>query len=259
MPDKTLQRQPTTDEWHMITFVEEYYHTEKELPTPKTISDKTGYGIKRIARCLSSEVCETILHNRGIPTDFSANARPRDYLTPEQLAAVNTYLNFADTRPLEVKLRELEIPISRFYGWMKNKHFKDFLRSQSEEGLEDALSFAHRELVGKAGRGDVHAIKFLYEVTGRHTGIHSNNQHNIRLFLLQTIEIIQKHVQDPVVLQKIAAEFEALLSPTTQQTPNPTTRVPPVGNSSAVSSPVGELVSPVGERKEPKTEIRLNI
>ena len=59
----------------------------------------------------------------------------------------------------------------------------------------------------KVRSGDVPALKFYYEITGRAS---SPEAINLKMTMAKMIEAVQKHVKDPAVLQAIASELQGV-------------------------------------------------
>ena len=89
-------------------------------------------------------------------------------LNTEQIAAISLLTNFTDRRTPRSKLKALNIPYAKYAGWMKQKAFNDAIRAIAGKGLEESIPLAEVALTQKAAEGDLNAIKFLMEVTGRH-------------------------------------------------------------------------------------------
>lgn len=132
----------------------------------------------------------------------------REYLSPEQLAVANSMLNLADRRSNRKKLDDFGISAAVYANWKKDPIYNAYLRQRSESMLGDAVSDVHLALIEAASNGDVSAMKLFYEITGRHTA-GSQQDVNVKTMLVTVIESVQKHVQDPALLQAIAADLQS--------------------------------------------------
>lgn len=206
----------TITEWDIICAVEQFWHTHRYFPSVEEISKLTTLTEDEIASDLNSDNVKVRLENRGIsydatpPTKKGELSKNNTLLTDKQLATAMTILNIVDQRSVRVKLEALGVPQSTYNGWTKNKAFADFMAQQTEAMFGDAMPFAHKALLDKVISGDVKAIKLYFEMTGRWSGQQSQETANVKLLILRLIEILQKHVQDPVVLTMIAEEMKAL-------------------------------------------------
>lgn len=100
---------------------------------------------------------------RGIEIDPNVGE-----LTPEQIACIRLLTNPMDKRTPRGKLQALGVPYSKYAGWLKQRPFNDAIRSIAGKGLDEAIPLAEVALSGAAQNGDLSAIKFLMEVTGRY-------------------------------------------------------------------------------------------
>jgi hypothetical protein len=79
----------------------------------------------------------------------------------------------------------------------------------AEAILENSLADVNTGLADAAARGDVPAIKFFYELTGRYRP-QDAQQLDVMGMLYKVVEIVSKHVTDPVALEKIAGDLKLL-------------------------------------------------
>lgn len=89
-------------------------------------------------------------------------------LTQEQLACISVLTDYSDRRSFTSKLRALGISSSTYRGWLKQRAFNDAIRKLAGASLSEALPLAETALAEKASNGDLGALKFLFEVTGRY-------------------------------------------------------------------------------------------
>jgi hypothetical protein len=75
--------------------------------------------------------------------------------------------------------------------------------------LTDSYVDMQRALVGQATKGDINAIKFAYELTGRWNP-NAGQIMETREVIGAVVEIIQKYVTEPEQLTKIATEMQFL-------------------------------------------------
>lgn len=100
---------------------------------------------------------------RGIEVD--SNVRE---LTQDQLACISVLTDYTDRRGLTAKLRALGISSAQYRGWLRQKPFNDAIRQLAGKSLDEAIPMAEVALAEKAANGDINALKFMFEVTGRH-------------------------------------------------------------------------------------------
>jgi len=139
---------------------------------------------------------------RGIPTIEAMG------LTAQQVQVINLVLNLSDTRSERKKLSDENVTARVWEGWKKDPKVREYMRVRSEQILEGAIPEAHLALVDRVRSGDITALKFYYEMTGRYTGQQAGM--DPRVLLTKVFDIITKHVQNPIALQAIAEDFKVL-------------------------------------------------
>lgn len=198
----------TTSERARIFEIERHWHEYGTLP--KNLSPQE----------LTSEAFRLALENRGIDIGSELNE--------EQIAAIISLTNFDDRRARNTKLAEMGISLAKWSGWKRNPTFKAYLESLSNDALRSSVNVAHEGLIKAMDRGQVEAVKYYMEHTGR---AEAPRVQNLQVALARLVESIQIHVRDPEVLTKIAADFDRIMTaPPAQQRP-----ALPVGESISLS------------------------
>ncbi len=91
---------------------------------------------------------------------------------------------------------------------------------------------AHLALVDRVRSGDVSAIKYFNELTGRYLPQRSNNV-DVGLVLMRVVEILQKHISDPELQEVIGQDLMQLaLAASVESSAQ-------ANNVVAISAPVG--------------------
>jgi hypothetical protein len=147
---------------------EEIYTAETVYKLWPTTGDLERYAgprpsITAIQQFQSSREFREGMANRGIEVDSSVGE-----LTEEQLTCIALLTNMMDRRTPKAKLKALNIPYSKYAGWLKQKPFNDAMRRIAGKGLEEAIPLAEVALARAAAEGDLPATKFFFEVTGRY-------------------------------------------------------------------------------------------
>ncbi len=133
-------------------------------------------------------------------------------LTEQQLVCANIMLDLLDNRSQRKKLQELSIPTQTYQSWLRDPAYQEYIRARSENLLGDNQHEAHLALLDRVTSGDMVAIKYYNEITGRFTPQQANGGANVREVLQAVITIIQRHVIDPNTLTRIAEDLLALSS-----------------------------------------------
>jgi hypothetical protein len=215
-----LDLEPLTREHlQVIAYIEKHWFKfNGHFPSKEALFDH--FPDFDINTALKHKTFRVSLMNRGIdapvgPLEDELLANPKG-VSREQLAAIITVINFEDKRSRLAKFKELGITAAQWQGWLKQESFKTFLQEMSAANLQDAAYVANEALIKAMDRGDVNAIKFYSEITGKYTQQHPQMQ-NIKIILARVIESIQRHIKDPEVLLAIGRDFEAIMAGTTEE------------------------------------------
>ena len=133
-------------------------------------------------------------------------------------------MNLSDTRSNRKKLADMGISAEQWNGWKQQPAVQQYMLNVSERQLSDSIPDAHMALLDRVSSGDISALKFYYEITGRYTG--QNGGMDPRMLVNRIFDVIAKHVTDPVILNSISTEFLTLLN--LDQAAKVVTNQPPV-------------------------------
>jgi hypothetical protein len=147
------------------------------------------------------------LSDRGIKTTANPN------LTLRQETFLQAYLNPLNLLTPQVLARRMKIGVSELAGWMNQKEFAHAMKVKSEDNLQKFIPLADAALGQLVQQGDMKAITFVNQLTGRFDP-NTRQQLDVPALLLQVQDIILRHVLDPVVKRNIARELIALASGT---------------------------------------------
>jgi hypothetical protein len=145
------------------------------------------------------------LSDRGIKTTANPN------LTLRQETFLQSYLNPLNLLTPQVLAKRLKISSSELAGWMNQKEFGHAMKVKSEENLQKFIPMADAALGQLVQQGDMKAITFVNQLTGRFDP-NARQQLDVPSLLLQVQDIVLRHVLDPVVKRNIARELIALAS-----------------------------------------------
>lgn len=205
--EQGTRRPLSMPELRAVTYIEQFWNQNGKFPAYGHIRSKLkGVDPQEL---MGDPTFLAALSNRGIRVPVGGMIP--DELTAEQIAAVGMVLDWHDSRSHNAKLRSLGISNIKWQGWLKNPIFKEYLHSLSTRNLDDALNVAHEGLIKATKKGDVNAIKYYMELTGRFSGDSGQTQ-NFRVMVQRMVETIQRHVKDPDTIRLIAADFEIIMS-----------------------------------------------
>lgn len=143
------------------------------------------------------------ISDRGIKTTSNPN------LTLRQENFLQAYLNPLNMLTPQVLAKRMKISMAEIDGWMRQKEFAAAMAAKSEDNLKKYIPMADAALGQLIQQGDMKAITFVNQLTGR---FDPNAKQNIDLpaILMQVQDIILRHVLDPAVKRNIARELIAL-------------------------------------------------
>jgi hypothetical protein len=180
-----------------MPWVETFWHAHKRYPLPDEIAQKFGFTLEQVELLNCSTFWNKSLERRGI-TPVAGD------LSVQQVAAISLITNFTDRRTIPVKLAAIGVTEEQINGWYQNPEFQRELGARTDSVLETAHPEVQAQLIRQIQRGNIQAIKMYYEVTGR---AQSQETVNLKLAMQRMLEVIQRHVKDPAVLQSIATEM----------------------------------------------------
>lgn len=211
----------------LITFFEQFWHLYAMLPTERQTTDIGLCDSDEYRDIVSSQLFVSSCDALGMPDptpltlgnpDISVRSISNidTLLTPEQLAAANTLLDLRDNRSQKKKLQDLNISTTKFEAWLRDTNFQTYIRTKAENMLGDNQHEAHAALLDKVRAGDMKAIQYYNEVTGRYrpVSLNAGQTVDVRAVLIRMLEVLQKHLSDqPMLLAVIADELSTVASP----------------------------------------------
>lgn len=185
----------------ILPWIETFWANHKRYPSDAELVAEFGFTQPELMRLRNSKFYNECLKNRGIRQN-------EQFLSERQVAAITLITNFADQRPVDAKLANIGVTPEMYQGWMHDPAFKRELQSRADEVLDNVYPEAQTALAKQVRNGNVPALKFYYEITGRAS---SPEAINLKMTMARMIEAVQKHVKDPAVLQAIAGELTGTL------------------------------------------------
>lgn len=189
-----------------LAYIERIWWEQGEVPTNERIADVLGLQTKTVENWMRSDNFQEALKKRGVALDAEENP---EVLSLDQLNAANMLMNTYDKRTLREKCEELGVSTQKLNSWMRDPRFVKHLRIRAEGKFNDADTAARLSMIKNIEAGDMSAIKLFFEMTGQYTPKIKLDV-DVHAVLNNIVEIIQVHVKDPLILEKIAADIEAL-------------------------------------------------
>lgn len=210
-----------SDEAEFVTILDYEWHLKGVLDS-ESIKEEYGFTDTEWTSLCSSDAVQRALTERGVslktiaPDSEVVKAAGRAKLTPIQLIVANSILDLVDTRPIKKKLQDCNVTPYQYQSWLKDPEFKNYMIERSEGLLGDVQHEAMLALVDKVMSGDMKAITYYHELTGRYVQQSSSNQgnsssHDLQQMIVRIIEIIVDEVDDFAVATRINERLKGLV------------------------------------------------
>lgn len=195
------------DEYALATFCEQMYLMYGRLPDESTCT-AAGHTSTVYKKSIKLPLFNLYFVQRGIRpyNELDNKGNVSQQLSPEQLQAANVILNQTDNRSRKKKLNDLRISPEKWETWLRDPAFQNYLRVRGEAVLGDHSHDAHLGLVERVQSGDLAAIKYYNEITGRFIPAKDKGI-DVQSILLRVMEIIQRRVGDGDVQLQIADDL----------------------------------------------------
>lgn len=217
------------EEIDFITVIDMHWGVHGELLTPEQAELVYSIPVDTFNDCWRSDLVKAALNERGISLkkqlpDLAGDAPiipewRRVNLTPEQLVTANVMCDLYDTRNDRKKLADLGVTSTRYNAWLRQPEFQKYLQGRAESLVQGALHEAGLALVDKVKSGDIKAIAYLHEYTGKFS-LHVNGDgtngavtaESVRTLIQSIIEIIVEEVDDSELGDRISQRIGGLIT-----------------------------------------------
>lgn len=183
------------------------YQTSQAIPNIRDIKRYAPEDISEamIKRVLGWEGYAPAMVSRGVPVhNFNG-------LTSEQLLVAQIVTNPTDRRSLREKLRSAGVTYQQYRNWMQQPRFSQYMNKISEGMLLDHVPDFNNVLVTKALNGDLKALQYINELSGRHDPDAKKAQ-DLMGVIEKLLDIILRNVTDQDTLSRITQEFSLAMS-----------------------------------------------
>lgn len=171
---------------------------------PQTVLDQDETLVKeQVELVWGSTKFQKSLEDRGIKTTRNPN------LSLRQETFLQAYLNPLNLKPPQIIAKQLKISLTELDGWMREKHFADAMSAKSEENLKKYIPIADQALGQLIQQGDMKAITFVNQLTGRFDP-NARQSLDVPALMMQIQDIVLRNVRDPIAKRNIARELIAL-------------------------------------------------
>lgn len=120
--------------------------------------------------------------------------------------AISYILDYHDKRPIRVKLKDLGVTTTQYNDWLKEERFHTLLKRELDARFKNVDIDAQLGLSRLVLDGDLNAIKYYYEFTGKYRPSTETNV-NITVVLAKLMDVLVRHL-DSEILDTIATEIE---------------------------------------------------
>lgn len=203
----------TDNEVRMVNLIEQRFYETGHVPTNEKLALDLKLSKQLVIKAWKKEVFRQALLVRGVNLDSEGNTS--DILSQEQLLVANMILNVHDKTTIRKKLEAVstalgkKITVQTYNGWLQQPAFQNYLRKRVEKEFGNTDTEAKMAHIKAIHDGDMNAVKLYYEMTGLYNPKVQVDV-NIESVIVQVVEIITRHVSDPVALEAIASEIEQL-------------------------------------------------
>ena len=128
-------------------------------------------------------------------------------LSVEQLGLLTILTNPVDGRTLKAKLRAAGVTWSVYQAWLRHPKFQEMFRKWASTTLMDAIPAAEVQLANLMVSGDLPALKFGMEVTGRHDPANKRQVDGQKLAAI-ILGVIEEEIKDVNTLRAIGDKIQ---------------------------------------------------
>ena len=193
-------------EYELLTFIEMEFSLNGFLPSKELCCETLSLAPKRYQAMFNRIPFQNALLARGISPQAVAGLPSNGVVTVQQMTIINVLLDKMDTRSDRKKLADAGVPTQTYQGWCRDPAFNSYVSRRVEALFPNMVNEATRALSDNVTRGDMGAIKLVYEMTGRWSS-KTVGELNVDFLLMKVIETISKHVTDPAQLEAIASDL----------------------------------------------------
>lgn len=175
------------------------------LETSVVLDQDAGLSREDVELVWSGSKFQRALSDRGIRTTSNPN------LTLRQETFLQAYLSPLNVKTPQVLAKQMKIGLSELDGWLRQKEFASAMSVKAADNLRSYIPMADQALGQLVAQGDMKAITFLNQLTGRFDP-NAKSALDVPALLLQVQDIVLRHVREPEVKRNIARELIALAS-----------------------------------------------
>lgn len=197
----------TDEQLAIVSYVDQVWwsQTPNRLPTDEKIAEATKLDIKRVKAAWKVEAVRQSLMMRGVNL---TQAEDEVVLTAQQILCANMLLNTQDKSSIRQKLEQINVTTTQYQGWLANPAFKKYLKNRAEFIFAGAEPNALLGITRAVESGDLKAIQFYLEVTGRYNP-KLQIEVNVDTIISRVVDVVSRYVSADV-MERIAMDLEGV-------------------------------------------------
>jgi hypothetical protein len=209
-------------EFDFVNIVHQFYRTDGLLLSAAVGTSEFGIPELQFLDLINRSHVKAALIARGIPEEKLITDTERwrqTALSAEQIFVADVMLDLTDTRSYKKKLQDLRISTGRWDAWLREPAFAEYLNKNSNQLLQNSQHEVALALMDKIRMGDLKAIQFHMEYTGRFVpraaqtvGNENADLFNARQLINGLVDIIIDEVDDHDTAARIADRLKALIA-----------------------------------------------
>lgn len=204
----------TEFELQLVSFLDQQYQLTGVLLTADKALKEFGIPVGEFKRAFEKEQVKNALTERGVVFERFNEDWTAKSLTPIQLLVANSLLDLTDTRTQKKKLQDLGVGTVTYNAWLRDPVFKDYLHRRAEQLIGDNQHEVDTALLDRVRAGDLKAIAYYNEYTGRFTQQSRTQSANIDVgsVIVKILEIIDEVVTAPSEKREISIKLKQLIA-----------------------------------------------
>jgi hypothetical protein len=209
--EETEKERPSLNEQdiEILFYMEQFYWKNGRLPSVEVVSQTLKIEPPEIRKTWLKDGFQESLVRMGV---LSHVDKKDGVLTPKQAMLVNMLMNVEDKQSVRQKLAALDITSTQYNAWLRDPVFQEYLKLRTEQLFQFSDHEAYKSLLQAVTNQDVSAIKLFFEMRGIYNP-RVQIDINIETVIYRVVEIVAKHIKDPIAIEAIARDIESLNLP----------------------------------------------
>lgn len=197
----------TDDQLAFVSYIDQIFWSElpNRIPSDEKIAQALKITPQKVKACWKVDAVRQSLGTRGV--NFT-QVEDEKVLTPQQILCANVLLNTLDKSSIRQKLEAVGVTTTQYQGWLNDKTFKAYLKNRAEVIFAGAEPNALLGITKAVESGDLKAIQFYLEVTGRYNP-RLTIEVNVDTIINRVVDVVSRYVSADI-MERIAADLEGV-------------------------------------------------